>query len=202
MIAYVKGIVEYTDAESVVLEQNGIGYLIKTPAKTVANLGQGMVTVLYTHMYVREDIIALYGFESREEQKLFVTLLGVSGIGPKVALALLSTLSVEELYYAVFSEDTKAIARTPGIGPKGAKKMVIELKDKLKLENLDSVSSMGDVAQADQISGKSSEVQDTIDALVALGYSSSEAYRAVHAVEGYQTMTSDQLIKASLKAIM
>lgn len=201
MIAYIKGTVEYCETDSVVLDRDGMGYMIKTPTSTAERLGQGEVVTLYTHMYVREDVIALYGFSSREELKVFTTLLGISGIGPKVALAILSTLTVEELYYAVFSEDVKAISKTPGIGPKGAKRMIIELKDKLKLENLDSISEVTD-SSPKATSGKHSEAKDTIDALVALGYASTEAYKAVHAVEGFENMTSDQLIKASLKYLL
>ncbi len=201
MISYVKGIINYVDAESVILDHDGIGYLIKVPTSVTTRLGIGEMVTLHTYMYVREDAISLYGFMSREELLTFQILLGVNGIGPKAALAVLSTMSVEELYYAVFSEDAKSIAKTPGIGPKGAKKMIIELKDKLKLENLDSVQAVTE-SNVEISPSNSSEVQDTIDALVALGYSSSESYRAVHSVSGFDELSSDLLLKAALKHLL
>ena len=102
--------------------------------------------MLHTYLYVREDQLALFGFSSIQELETFQILLGISGIGPKAALSVLSTMSVEDLYYAVFSEDAKSIAKTPGIGPKGAKRMIIELKDKLNLEDLESVSGAEEAA--------------------------------------------------------
>ena len=117
-----------------------------------------------------------------QELETFQILLGISGIEPKAALSVLSTMSVEDLYYAVFSEDAKSIAKTPGISPtKVAKRMIIELKDKLNLEALESVSGAEEAApQSSSTEGDS--IADTVQALVALGYSNGEAYRAVHSV--------------------
>ena len=205
MIAYIKGTIAYTESDHVVIDHDGIGYLVRTPSTAAEKLKQGNELTLYTYMYVREDAISLYGFLSREDRTVFELLIGVSGIGPKVALAILSAMTVEELYYAVFSEDFKTISKTPGIGPKGAKRLVIELKDKLKLEDLQSVDlaetdhpSEGDVVQGTQ----SQEVQDAIDALIALGYSGAKAYKAVHEVAGYESMTSDLLLKSALKYLL
>lgn len=202
MIAFVKGKVASSDNESIIIDNHGIGYQIRSTIRTINHVSTGREILLYTYLYVREDIMALYGFESRKELEVFTTLLGVNGIGPKAAMSVLSTLSVEELYYAVFSDDSKTIARTPGIGPKGAKRMIMELKDKLSLSDLPSsdeisgtdVSSKGMMEESDQM-------LDTIDALVALGYSNGEAYRAVHKVKGASDMDSGQLLKQALALI-
>ena len=152
--------------------------------------------MLHTYLYVREDQLALFGFSSIQELETFQILLGISGIGPKAALSVLSTMSVEDLYYAVFSEDAKSIAKTPGIGPKGAKRMIIELKDKLNLEDLESVSG------AESSSTEGDSIADTVQALVALGYSNGEAYRAVHSVPEAEKLDAEQLLKEALKKVL
>ena len=131
MIAFIKGTAAYVDTEGVIIDNQGIGYQVKTPSSIVEKVSVGDQVMLHTHLYVREDMLALYGFLSKEELHTFQVLLGVNGIGPKAALSVLSTMTVSQLYYAVFSEDSKSISKTPGIGPKGAKRMIMELKDKL-----------------------------------------------------------------------
>lgn len=201
MIAYIKGTVSYSDADGIIVENYGIGYQIKTPTRTAQHAQKGQEITLFTYLYVREDILALYGFATGEELKTFQILLGVNGIGPKAALSVLSTLDVEDLYYAVFSEDAKAIARAPGIGPKGAKRMIMELKDKLDPETLHpDLGAEEAVLPSAMTEGDSRS--DAMDALIALGYSSGEAYRAVHKVAGAEEMDSEQLLKEALKAIL
>lgn len=201
MISYVKGTAVYADRECVVIDNHGIGYQIKTHGRTCESIRSGQEVMLYTFLYVREDFLALYGFLSREELQTFQILLGVNGIGPKAALSVLSTLSVEDLYYAVLSEDTKAISKTPGIGPKGAKRMIIELKDKLHLEDLGiRDDTQEDISVAD--SGDQDQIADVMEALVALGYSNGEAYRAVHKVKDAQNLNAEQLMKEALKAML
>ena len=201
MISYVKGTAVYADRECVVIDNHGIGYQIKTHGRTCESIRSGQEVMLYTFLYVREDFLALYGFLSREELQTFQILLGVNGIGPKAALSVLSTLSVEDLYYAVLSEDTKAISKTPGIGPKGAKRMIIELKDKLHLEDLGiRDDTQEDISVAD--SGDQDQIADVMEALVALGYSNGEAYRAVHKVKDAQNLNEEQLMKEALKAML
>lgn len=203
MISFVRGKVAWTDGENVILDNHGIGYGVKTVQRTLAKAGTGQEMMLYTHFYVREDTMALYGFETREELSVFGLLLGINGIGPKAALSVLSTLTVEELYYAVFSDDKKTIARTPGIGPKGAQRMIMELKDKLKMEDLASIggtdagkegTGQGSISHTDQMA-------DTIEALVALGYSNGEAYRAVMGVSGAEEMDAGLLLKKALTVL-
>ena len=188
LISYIKGTVAYKGKDSVVIENHGIGYQIKVPSRVLEGVNSGEEAMLHTYLYVREDQLALFGFSSIQQLETFQILLGISGIGPKAALSVLSTMSVEDLYYAVFSEDAKSIAKTPGIGPKGAKRMIIELKDKLNLEDLESVS--GD------------SIADTVQALVALGYSNGEAYRAVHSVPEAEKLDAEQLLKEALKKVL
>lgn len=200
MISYIKGMVAYADHEAVLLENHGIGYRIHTTLSACDQVSVGKEAVLHTYLYVREDMLALYGFLSREELRVFRLLLGVNGIGPKAAMAVLSTLSVEDLYYAVISEDVKAISKTPGIGPKGARRLIMELKDKLELPDLSVDGELDNVPAADASAGD--EMSDAIDALIALGYSNGEAYRAVHKVNGAEQMDAEQLLKEALKIMM
>ncbi len=203
MISYIKGSAAYVDAEGVIIENHGMGYQVKTPSSIVEKVHVGEDLILHTYLYVREDVLALYGFTTKEELRTFQTLLGVNGIGPKAALSVLSTMSVADLYYAVFSEDAKMIAKTPGIGPKGAKRMIIELKDKLNMEDITGeISSDEDDFTPTSDFHNSDSVADTIEALVALGYSNGDAYRAVHGVKGAADMDPESLLKESLKVIL
>ena len=194
LISYIKGTVAYKGKDSVVIENHGIGYQIKVPSRVLEGVNSGEEAMLHTYLYVREDQLALFGFSSIQELETFQ-------IGPKAALSVLSTMSVEDLYYAVFSEDAKSIAKTPGIGPKGAKRMIIELKDKLNLEDLESVSGTEEAApQSSSTEGDS--IADTVQALVALGYSNGEAYRAVHSVPEAEKLDAEQLLKEALKKVL
>lgn len=202
MIAYIKGTAVYADQECIIVDNRGVGYEIRTSSATCSQVRMGEEVTLYTYLYVREDMIALYGFLSREELRIFRLLLGVSGIGPRVAVSVLSTLKVEDLYYAVISEDTKSIARTPGIGPKGAKRLIIELKDKLDLSDLGLGEEEEESISTQESAGEDSQIMDAMEALIALGYSNGEAYRAVHKVPGVKDMDTETLLKEALKKMM
>lgn len=202
MIAYIKGTAVYADQECIIVDNRGVGYEIRTSSATCSEVRMGEEVTLYTYLYVREDMIALYGFLSREELRIFRLLLGVSGIGPRVAVSVLSTLKVEDLYYAVISEDTKSIARTPGIGPKGAKRLIIELKDKLDLSDLGLGEEEEESISTRESAGEDSQIMDAMEALIALGYSNGEAYRAVHKVPGAKDMDTETLLKEALKKMM
>lgn len=201
MIAYIKGTAVYADQERIVVDNRGMGYEIRTSSAACSQIRIGEEVTLYTYLYVREDMLALYGFLSKEELRVFQLLLGVSGIGPKVAVSVLSTLRVEDLYYAVISEDVKSIARTPGIGPKGARRLIIELKDKLALSDL-GIHTEEDESADIRTTGDGSQITDTMEALIALGYSNGEAYRAIHKVPNADNMDAEQLLKEALKKIM
>lgn len=208
MLAFIRGQVEYKDEEAVVLENGGVGYRMRVPQHILQESRVGEEKKLHTYMYVREDEISLYGFASRRELETFKTLISISGIGPKAALALLSTLTVEDLYYAVFSEDVKSITRTPGIGPKGAKRLIMELKDKLDMEEIasDDFGSKGRGSEGSEEEGSSSDngssLNDAASALIALGYSGTEAWKAVRAVPNGEVMDVEQLLKESLKHML
>jgi len=200
MLAFVKGRLIETGADYVVLDNQGIGYLIYTPLSVLENLPPiGQDIKIYTYMYVREDQLTLYGFLTRDDLEIFKLLIGVSGIGPKGALGLLSRISPNEFRFAVMSGDAKTIAKAPGIGPKTAQKLIIELKDKLKLEDMFEENPEAD---ADVSHGGSSAEKETIMALVALGYSETEAFRAVQKVDASPDMDSETLLKLALKQML
>ncbi len=196
MLAFVKGCLADTGTDYVVLDNQGIGYLIYTPSSVLENLPpMGQTVKMYTYMYVREDQLTLYGFLNRDDLHIFKLLIGVSGIGPKGALGILSCISPNEFRFAVMSGDSKTIAKAPGIGPKTAQKLIIELKDKLKLEDMFEENPQ-------EVSGISNAEKETIMALVALGYSETEAFKAVQKVDGTPDMNGETLLKLALKQML
>ena len=200
MISYIKGILEDMSPGMVVVDNHGIGYQMMVPmgGESFPKIGQEIK--IYTHMHVREDDVSLFGFLSKEEKEAFELLIGVNGIGPKVGLSVLSTLSVYELKMAVISEDVKTISKTPGLGPKGAKKLILELKDKLSFEELEEDGVGAEIF--DTSADSSDSVMITIEGLVSLGYSKSEAAIAVNKVEDAKDLTPEELLKKALKNIM
>ena len=200
MISYIKGILEDMSPGMVVVDNHGIGYQMMVPMRGESFPKIGQEIKIYTHMHVREDDVSLFGFLSKEEKEAFELLIGVNGIGPKVGLSVLSTLSVYELKMAVISEDVKTISKTPGLGPKGAKKLIIELKDKLSFEELEEDGVGAEIF--DTSADSSDSVMITIEGLVSLGYSKSEAAIAVNKVEDAKDLTPEELLKKALKNIM
>ena len=200
MISYIKGILEDMSPGMVVVDNHGIGYQMMVPMRGEAFPKIGQEIKIYTHMHVREDDVSLFGFLSKEEKEAFELLIGVNGIGPKVGLSVLSTLSVYELKMAVISEDVKTISKTPGLGPKGAKKLILELKDKLSFEELEEDGVGAEIF--DTSVDSSDSVMITIEGLVSLGYSKSEAAIAVNKVEDAKDLTPEELLKKALKNIM
>ena len=184
----------------VVVDNHGIGYQMMVPMRGESFPKIGQEIKIYTHMHVREDDVSLFGFLSKEEKEAFDLLIGVNGIGPKVGLSVLSTLSVYELKMAVISEDVKTISKTPGLGPKGAKKLILELKDKLSFEELEEDGVGAEIF--DTSADSSDSVMITIEGLVSLGYSKSEAAIAVNKVEDAKDLTPEELLKKALKNIM
>lgn len=200
MISYIKGILEDMSPGMVVVDNHGIGYQMMVPMRGESFPKIGQEIKIYTHMHVREDDVSLFGFLSKEEKEAFKLLIGVNGIGPKVGLSVLSTLSVYELKMAVISEDVKTISKTPGLGPKGAKKLILELKDKLSFEELEEDGVGAEIF--DTSADSSDSVMITIEGLVSLGYSKSEAAIAVNKVEDAKDLTPEELLKKALKNIM
>lgn len=204
MIAYIRGRLEYVDLEEgmAVLETGGIGYQILLSGRDLELLpSAGEEVRLYTYLQVRDDAFVLYGFFTREDRKLFGQLLGVSGIGPKGALGILSGLSADDLRFAVLADDAKAIAKAPGIGLKTAKKLILELRDKLSLEEAFEARLAGEKARegAEPSAGLTAARNEAVEALTALGYSSSEALKAVRQVEAADGMDVEEILKAALK---
>lgn len=207
MISYLRGTVHERTDSSVILDVNGVGYEVFAPYRTLCRLERSHEEVeLYTYLQVTEDHFSLFGFLNRQDLKTFKLLIGVSGIGPKGALSILSNMTTEDLILAVVSEDSKTIAKTPGIGAKTAAKLVLELKDKFSLSDtltapsFDAVDS-GSVPANGALSIDNETRNDAVAALTALGYSASDALKAVRMVEPEEGMTSDRLLKLALKNI-
>lgn len=202
MFSYIKGPFTEVWEDKIVVEAGGIGWNICVPASVLDRLpAVGQEVKLYTSFQVREDAMTLYGFFSRQDLKMFNQLLGVSGIGPKAALGLLSAMSPDDLRVAVISEDAKAISRAPGIGPKTAKRLILDLKDKISMDDVlpagfGAGTVPGGVGAAPGMEGAAREA---VEALTALGYSSTEATKAVRQVEIADGMSVEAVLKASLK---
>jgi Holliday junction DNA helicase RuvA len=180
MIASLRGTLSMLGADYVVLETGGVGFLVYVPRPVLADLGaSGEEVFLHTLLIVREDALTLYGFATLEQRGLFEKLLGVTGVGPRVALALLSAATPEEVRLAVAHSDTARFTRVPGIGKKMAERLVLELKSKLDLRNLPAAATD---APAGAAPVPSSIDSDLADLLVSLGYSSSEASAAIAAL--------------------
>lgn len=201
MISYIRGELIAIEEEKVVLDVNGVGFGIFMPGQSMNLLPPiGEEVKLHTYMNVREDAMQLFGFLTRDDLKVFKLVIGVSGIGPKGGLSILSHLSPDELRFAVMSHDVKAISGVPGIGKKTAEKLIIELKDKL---NIEDVLERGSDAPDSATAHTTNQVQaEAVQALVALGYGSAEALKAVKKVDADEDTTVEEILKQSLKYIM
>lgn len=198
MYAYIKGELVEINSDHIVIETGGIGYQIYIPGQTFSYLPPiGEQLKVYTYLYLREDAMILYGFLTKDDLELFKLLISVSGIGPKGGLAILSTLNADELRFAVLSGDAKSIARSPGVGGKTAQRVILELKDKMSLE--EAFEKKTEHVNSVQSSGSSSVKNDAVMALTALGYSSTESLKAVSAVEITEDMDVEALLRAALK---
>ena len=199
MYSYIRGTLADVEENLVVIEAGGVGYNIYTTGQTLDYLPSiGEELKLYTYLQVREDAMQLYGFLTKDDLKVFKLLLGVSGIGPKGALAILSVMSTDDLRFAVLGEDAKMIAKAPGIGAKTAQRLILELKDKLSLEEAfeQKLTNQSEKKLPNQTNGIKNDV---IQALVALGYSSTEALKTVNAVEITEDSDVEDILKAALK---
>ncbi len=204
MIAFIKGTVAAAAADHVIIENQGIGYSVFVPATVIEQIPPvGESVKLYTYMHVREDLLQLYGFLTHEDMEIFQMLLSVSGIGPKGALAILSTISPDDLRFAVLAGDSKTISKAPGIGGKTAQRLIIELKDKIQIEDAwELAAKRENVGGAGKAEYAGSPVrQDAIEALTALGYGAAEAAKAVKAVEITPDMETETVLKEALRHI-
>ena len=203
MIASIKGRLEGVTSESVIIDVNGLGVEAIVPATVINRLPKIDENVrLYTYLHVREDAMQLYGFLEKEDLDFFKLLITVNGIGPKAAIAVLSSMPADILTFAILSEDIKTIEKAQGIGAKTAKKLVLELKDKVGIikqaKNASSVDYNSDIA-----TGINSEIKrEATEVLAALGYSQTEAMKAISTVKMTEDMTSEELVKLALKNLM
>ena len=191
MYAFIKGILESSSNGVAVVDCNGVGYEVYVSPATVNRLpALGKQIKLYTHLQVREDAMELFGFLSAEEKEVYEILISVSGVGPKVGLAILSTLEPDGFIYAVVNGDAKAIAKSPGVGPKLAQRIILELKDKFK----------GYGADIEELSAEpvTSLANEAAEALLALGYTQNEAMNAVSGLEG----TVEEMVGQALRKLM
>ena len=199
MISYISGVYAGHSTDAVVIECGGIGFCNRVPETVLNRLpAKNSEFKLYTYLYVKEDAMQLYGFISKEEQEMFELLIGVSGIGPKGALGILSALSMDTLRFAIYAQDAKTIAKAPGIGIKTAQKMILELKDKISLA--DTLGEQSAMVSAGAVDSKTNANRaEAIEALTALGFSASEAVKAVSGVKDIETLSTEAIIKAALK---
>lgn len=199
MYAYFKGKIAAKEPELAIVEVNGIGYNIRISAGTASLLPPvGEETKLYTYTSVREDAISLYGFLTRDDLDMFKLLIGVNGIGPKGGQSILSVMSPDDLRFAIVSGDAKMIAKAPGIGAKTAQRIILDMRDKVSLE--DTLHADRSEVQID--SSISDSVREAVEALTALGYGVTEASRAVKEVKGAEQMAVEEILKASLKHLI
>ena len=199
MIAFVNGMIENIAEDNVIIDVGGIGYNVRISADTAARLpGVGEQVRLYTYTCVREDAFLLYGFLSRNDLEIFKKCITVNGIGPKGALAILSVMDADSLRFDILSGDTKAISKAPGIGARTAERLILELKDKLKI--YDAMIDREIAATANgNIMADSDQKKEAVEALVSLGYGRTESIKAVNSIEGIETMDSGAVLKAALK---
>lgn len=201
MIAFVRGTAADMTETSVIVETaGGIGYEIYMTGTDLGRIHMGEQVKIHTYHQVREDAMLLFGFSSKDDLSMFKLLLCVNGVGPKVALGVLSAVSSDELRFAILSDDVKTLSKAPGIGKKTAQKLILELKDKLKLEEAFELKLAHEQEAAGSVSGETSDGrQEAVEALVALGYSSTDAMRAVRAVTDVPADDVEGLLKAALK---
>jgi len=190
MIATLEGILEHCGIGSVVIKVGGVGIQVYVPSLTLSRLGViGDKVSLYTHLYVKEDNISLYGFASSEEVALFKNLISISGIGPRIALALLSKLSAEQLATAIISGNVALIDQVPGIGKKMANRLVVELRDKLEREWKEAALPLAP------------EDSDAIAALTSLGYSLREVIQVVSSIPNSSELSLEEKVKTALQEL-
>ena len=195
MYAYIKGSLEIKTSNYVVVENSGVGYKIFMPETAIEKLGEiGKNVKVYTYLKVREDDMSLYGFNTNEELRMFELLISVSGVGAKTAIAMLSNITPSSFALAVITNDVAKIKALPGIGPKGAQRIILELKDKIKTE--EAISSDNSISlQSNVINNEN--MQEAISALQVLGYSKKEIEKALQRVDS--SLSVEDIIKLGLK---
>lgn len=202
MIGQLRGIILEKQPPQLLLDVNGVGYEIDAPMSTFYRLPEvGKELTLLTHFIVREDAHHLYGFATSEERTLFRTLLKVNGVGPRLALTILSSIEPDEFVRCVVNNDTESLVRLPGIGKKTAERLIIEMRDKLAAWQKTSPAELSLFPNKTEGGSRNQLVQDAISALVALGYKPQEASRAVSKVDDGQ-LNSEEMIRRALREMV
>lgn len=201
MIGFLRGKVFSVTDNMLLLDVNGVGYEVVISAGTAEELPPvGEDTIIYTHLSVREDGMTLYGFPTRDDLAIFRMLITVSGIGPKGAQMILSVLSPDDLRFAILAGDAKAISQAPGIGKKTAERVILDLRDKISQDAAFESAFGGGEKTGNKVSAAANNARDeAVEALEALGYSASDAYKAVKTVTVTEDMDANDILKAALK---
>lgn len=199
MIAFVRGTAVDMTESSVIVEAGGIGYEIYMTGADLSQIRIGEERRIYTYFNVREDAMQLYGFLAKDDLQMFKLLLGVNGVGPKAAMGVLSGITADELRFAILSDDVKTLSKAPGIGKKTAQKLILELKDKMKLEDAFELKLAHEREREAGLGEMTDARQEAVEALVALGYSSTDALRAVRKVTDVALDDVEGMLKAALK---
>lgn len=200
MYAYIKGELVDISEDNIVLECGNIGYNIRVPLSVIQRLPSvGSTVKIYTYTSVREDAFNLFGFLSKDDLEIYKKLILVNGVGPKGALSILSTMSTDDLRYAIVSGDAKAISKAPGIGSKSAERIILELRDKVALRI--TVPDDGSAAVVGSNPIDTDAKSEAAEAMVALGYTPVEALKAINSVEITDDMDSGSILKLALKAL-
>lgn len=195
MYYYIRGTLVQKGENFIVVDTNGVGYMINTSLTSIANVGEtGREITMYTYLHVREDVMELFGFTTIEEKNMFMHLISVSGVGPKAALSILSVVSPAKFAVAVVTNDVKTITKAQGIGPKMAQRVILELKDKLKTNELE-IDLDNDIEEI-----PSDNKNEAISALIVLGYSPNDAQKAVKGIDG--TLGVEDIIKKALSSLL
>lgn len=195
MYYYIKGTLVQKNDNYIVVDANGVGYMIYTSLNSMQNTGEiGKKITIYTYLHVREDVMDLFGFTTIEEKNMFMQLISVSGVGPKAALSILSVTTPAKFAVAVITNDVKTITKASGVGPKMAQRVILELKDKMKTDELEiDLEDESDDILSDNRS-------EAISALVVLGYSLNDAQKAVKGIDG--TLSVEEIIKKALAGLL
>lgn len=202
MYAFIEGIVEHKSSGELVINAGGVGYLLLCGQSTLsAAPPRGEYARIYTHLNVREDAMELFGFTSQEEKAMFLRLISISGIGPRTALGVLAAMPLPDLTLAILTGDAAALCRAPGIGKKTAQRITLELKDKLSAEDLPAGTQAFSLPSG---TGADNAIGEAILALQSLGYTQSEAARAVSAAhqDAGDTAGADELVRLALRGMM
>lgn len=203
MIGYLKGEVAAIYDDRIVIEVGGIGYNVIMPASSIDLIdGMGISIKIYTYLSVREDAMQLYGFLTKDDLDFYKLLIQVNGIGPKGALALLSVMSTDDLRFAILSGDDKRISKAPGIGAKTAQRLIIDLRDKVSIEDAFEEKISNTKANDDAKGALNDARNEAAEALIALGYSSADAYKGVRSAEVTADDDVEAILKKALKSMM